>query len=296
MAWFRQAQGLMGSGKTVEALPDFLCLGVPKAGSTWLHNMLETHPQIFLPKDIKEIHFFDRDLNRDLEWYSKFYKERTDKHLQAGDITPHYLYTDPLKIAKVKSIDKFIIIHRNPVQRCLSHYKFRIRLDNYKGNFDNFLDDYPHAIEWGLYGKYFSKFLKHYDRSQFLVIPFEKAVKDVQGTQEVVSAFLGIDQTLFPADAGKSAVNKSFIPKSPRLYRFDVFFSKWMARANRFKIRNKIKNMAFIQRFLNSKSGEETKLDVSETTLNKLKGLYMDDQALFKKLVGTSKYEMSTGL
>jgi hypothetical protein len=44
------------------SLPDFLCIGAQKAGTSWLSTVLREHPQIFLPP-IHELHFFDR-LNR----------------------------------------------------------------------------------------------------------------------------------------------------------------------------------------------------------------------------------------
>jgi hypothetical protein len=39
--------------------PDFLCIGAQKSGTTWLHDNLAQHPQIWLPP-VKEIHYFDR--------------------------------------------------------------------------------------------------------------------------------------------------------------------------------------------------------------------------------------------
>jgi len=40
-------------------LPHFLAIGAPRTGSTWLHQNLLRHPQVWLPP-IKEVHFFDR--------------------------------------------------------------------------------------------------------------------------------------------------------------------------------------------------------------------------------------------
>lgn len=40
-------------------LPDFLCIGAQKAGTSWLNSVLHEHPQIFMPP-INELHFFDR--------------------------------------------------------------------------------------------------------------------------------------------------------------------------------------------------------------------------------------------
>lgn len=38
--------------------PDFLCIGARKAGTTWLHENLQKHPQIWLPP-VKELHYLD---------------------------------------------------------------------------------------------------------------------------------------------------------------------------------------------------------------------------------------------
>ncbi len=40
-------------------LPDFLCIGAQKAGTSWLNNVLLENPKIFMPP-VNELHFFDR--------------------------------------------------------------------------------------------------------------------------------------------------------------------------------------------------------------------------------------------
>lgn len=39
-------------------LPQFLCIGAQKAGTSWLNVQLSKHPQLWLPT-VKELHFFD---------------------------------------------------------------------------------------------------------------------------------------------------------------------------------------------------------------------------------------------
>lgn len=39
-------------------LPNFLCIGSQKAGTSWLYDMLKQNPEIWLP-DIKEVHYYD---------------------------------------------------------------------------------------------------------------------------------------------------------------------------------------------------------------------------------------------
>lgn len=42
-------------------LPDFLCIGAQKAGTTWLYRNLRAHPGLWLPYE-KELHYFDEKL------------------------------------------------------------------------------------------------------------------------------------------------------------------------------------------------------------------------------------------
>ena len=39
-------------------MPDFLGIGAQKAGTAWLHQNLQHHPDFYFPPDIKEIRFF----------------------------------------------------------------------------------------------------------------------------------------------------------------------------------------------------------------------------------------------
>ncbi len=45
-------------------LPNFLCIGAQRSGTTWLHHQLRAHPSVFLPP-CKELHFFDEVDGRD---------------------------------------------------------------------------------------------------------------------------------------------------------------------------------------------------------------------------------------
>jgi hypothetical protein len=40
-------------------VPDFLCIGAQKAGTTWLDTNIRCHPNVWMPP-VKELHYFDR--------------------------------------------------------------------------------------------------------------------------------------------------------------------------------------------------------------------------------------------
>jgi hypothetical protein len=48
----------VSANRSPTRFPDFLCIGVHKAGTTWLHQNLRRHPHIWLPP-IKELQYFN---------------------------------------------------------------------------------------------------------------------------------------------------------------------------------------------------------------------------------------------
>jgi hypothetical protein len=53
----KPAEGILAGDQGV--YPKFLGIGAQKAGTTWLHQMLSQHQEIWLPH-VKELHYFDR--------------------------------------------------------------------------------------------------------------------------------------------------------------------------------------------------------------------------------------------
>ena len=45
-------------------LPNFLVIGAQRAGTTLLHQLLATHPEVYVPFQRKELHYFDRYFER----------------------------------------------------------------------------------------------------------------------------------------------------------------------------------------------------------------------------------------
>jgi hypothetical protein len=54
-------------------LPDFLGIGAPRAGTTWLDRNLRAHPDLYLP-DRKELHYFDRYYHTALYVYTRRFR------------------------------------------------------------------------------------------------------------------------------------------------------------------------------------------------------------------------------
>ena len=108
------------------SLPNFMCIGASKSGTTSLYDILKQHSNIFLPT-FKEPHFFDISpvYEHGISWYDKTYFSGVKKEKCIGDFTPTYLfdkYAPERILSSLGKNVKFIIILRNPVDRAYSHY------------------------------------------------------------------------------------------------------------------------------------------------------------------------------
>lgn len=122
------------------ALPDFLIIGAPKAGTTALHSALDRHPSLFM-SPVKEPKFFltdgpppargggpgDAKTYREHVWRREDYEElfRTaPPGTLRGESTPFYLY-DQLSHRRIRSLiptARLIVVLRDPVERAHSNW------------------------------------------------------------------------------------------------------------------------------------------------------------------------------
>ena len=70
-------------------LPDFICIGAMRCGTTTLWSLLASMTDIYLP-DRKELHYFDMDYEKGLEYYSTFFRDAADIQ-KCGEFSPDYL-------------------------------------------------------------------------------------------------------------------------------------------------------------------------------------------------------------
>lgn len=198
-------------------LPTFVGIGVQRAGTTWLHELLASHPDVYVPTRRKEVHFFDWHYERGLQWYEKFFPpgRQASRYQAIGEITPNYWFCPhcPERIASVPSITKLILILRNPIDRLYSNYVKRMRDWNYPGSFEDYASTEYYAQK-SRYCQTLRKYLRYFSTDQILVLIFEHAVADVPKTKETLARFLDVAGDRFPLTVGVRKVNRSYIPKA----------------------------------------------------------------------------------
>jgi hypothetical protein len=102
-------------------LPEVLCIGAQKGGTTWLYRNLRQHPGVFLPPDVKEVHYFDLLFQEKLSEYARVFAAGGDR--VKCDITPNYGRLRAARIRFIRSVMpdvRLIFLMRDPVERAWS--------------------------------------------------------------------------------------------------------------------------------------------------------------------------------
>lgn len=137
------------------AEPDFLCIGAHKAGTTWLYQQLDSHPDFWMPP-VKELHYFDQLSRVQRAAYPRCRDERDRRFLErlkslsaepgmdlvnygglfepkasrfSGDISPNYSTLSDEVIRQVIGYFpnlKVIFLARDPVERFWSHLSMEV--------------------------------------------------------------------------------------------------------------------------------------------------------------------------
>ena len=202
-------------------LPTFLGIGVPRGGTTWLHSLLEGHPDVYMPGRRKEIRFFDRHYHRGMGWYEGFFASSHERkaYRAVGEISPQYLYCEecPARIASSLPGAKLILLLRHPVDRAYSQYGFSVQRRNYRGSFQDFIAVRPRALEYGCYSKYIEKYLRYFPRDHLLVMISEHAFADVATSCRRLAEFIDVPMQGFRMTGVGDKVNQSSVPRARSL-------------------------------------------------------------------------------
>ena len=195
-------------------LPDFLIIGAQKAGTTWLHQHLRSHPGIFMPRD-KDQGFFcwsEGPQAMPLEAYCACFEpahedqrigEATATYFwtrsgSAWDVKPHGYCDDiPGRILETLGQDTQLTLSlRDPVERAVSaylHYVATGEVDSRTSLLD--AGDRLGLIDIGFYAAHLGNWLRHFPLRQILVLDFARdiAQRPVE-TLARVYTFLGVDE------------------------------------------------------------------------------------------------------
>ena len=105
-------------------LPNFLYVGPDKAGSSWLHEMLLKHPEVYLTP-AKDLYYFDRYYDRGPAWYASQFRDARDETV-VGEVCQDYLFHPEAATRIPETLGRCAVMVslRDPVERAWSSYLY----------------------------------------------------------------------------------------------------------------------------------------------------------------------------
>ncbi|MDR3646441.1 MAG: sulfotransferase domain-containing protein [Candidatus Babeliales bacterium] len=222
---------------------DFLIIGAAKCGTTSLYNYLIQHPDI-LPAAQKEVHYFDLNYERGLDWYKSHFLEKSPGKI-TGEASPFYLYHPlvPERVFKLLPKTKLIVLLRDPVERAISDYFYTypgmsfeealqkeveiIKQELDKINNDQYYDIYSiikySYLTRGIYIDQIKRWREYFPKEQMLFLIYDDLCNDPKGTVNKVFKFLGLPElTLKKYDIFNKTFKKEEIKPETKhnLYQF----------------------------------------------------------------------------
>lgn len=200
--------------------PSFFIVGAARSGTTSLWMFLKQHPDIFMPRVVKEPSYFcDIYGYKNFDKYLRLFTDANNEKAIGEASTPYLTSPEsPTRIREFYPSAKIIVILRNPVDRAYSLYNWMIRegyewetsfekalaVEDYRLRDQNFKYNNPQYYYNYLYfysGKYaaqIERYLDSFPRNNILFLLFDEFTKDPIPTTRKVYSFLGVDAKFVP--------------------------------------------------------------------------------------------------
>jgi hypothetical protein len=179
--------------------PEFVGIGVQKAGTTWWFNLVVAHPEVFHRGDIhKERHYFARYATETFDaaaaaGYRSWFPRRPGT--VTGEWTPDYLYQPwvPPLLDEAAPEARLLAIVRDPVERFVSGVTHsEIVPASHLGTVT------AEALWRGFYAASLRWWSAALDSGRMLVLQYERCVADPEGELARTYRFLELDDSFRP--------------------------------------------------------------------------------------------------
>ena len=208
---------------------DFIGIGAPKCGTTWLSAQLKAHPQIGFAPD-KEVYYFAdtilrrmasqelRCFERGVSWYHQQFPALAGGITCRGEFCPAYLYSSEAvaRIADYRSDIKLLLCLRPPVEMIYSWYWYNRNavVASLPESFEAMMEN-PFLRHLGCFARHLRPYLDRFPAKNILVVQFDAIRRDPDHVRHGVYEFLNVAADFKPTlEAGK---NPARTPRFPLL-------------------------------------------------------------------------------
>ena len=179
-------------------LPTFVIIGAMKCGTTSLHQYLDEHPEVCMPRE-KETNFFvaEKNFQRGLAWYESLF----DRPARAcGEASPNYSKSCffpgvPERMHGVLPAARLIYLVRDPLARMTSQYLHLVARGQEQRPLAEALGERDNNLYLPLskYHAELSRFLDWYPLNHVLVLTAESLKSERHSALRRVLEFIGVN-------------------------------------------------------------------------------------------------------
>lgn len=181
------------------ALPTFLVIGAPKAGTTSLHSYLATHPEIAMSSNKEPMCFVRTDWTGQLARYRELFE--VDRPVRGESSTAYSAYPwapdVPDRVRATIPEARMIYLVRDPISRTLAQYAQNV-WDRFPVKpFEELLEDLEDPLNqpiWGSrYATQLERWTERFGADRVLVVDADDLRADRRSTMRRILGFLGVD-------------------------------------------------------------------------------------------------------
>jgi len=241
---------------------DFIGVGSGKCGSTWLFEMIQSHPQVF-DGNAKELNFFSdryQYYEKGSAWYRRQFSGATPDQ-KCGEFSVTYMYEEvALRRLKYMFPDvRLLMVVRDPVERAFSDYQHEIRkgLISEKCDFGEFVRT-RYDTGLGRFAEAISLVEDYFHEDQLLVIPLNAMKLVPEKALARVYEHIGVDTDFLPDNVGE-VVNKAFVPRVLAVERIITRGSRFLTMSGNVALLESLKRTGLVSRIRSLNSSKRNK-------------------------------------
>lgn len=261
----------------------FVAVGPQRTATSWLAQVLRTHPEICLPQGVKETMFFEQYYDKGIDWYAAHFAHGRPGQVY-GEVGPTYFDVPeiPARIQGINPACKIIVTLREPVSRTISLFHHHVAKGRVPGEFEAAVRRMPRIVESGHYARHVPRWIETFgaERVHYVLLDdIEQAPDEVLAG---VTAFLGVEAIALPEE-GTEKVGAAMMPRFPALAataaRAATFF-----RARRWHWIPEVGKVLGLKKVYTG--AEHARPELTEQEQAQLHALYADDVAYVEAMLG----------
>ena len=203
--------------------PDFIGVGAPRCGTTWIYDCLSEHPEI-CTSDIKETNFFKEnyDERNSFEKYKDHFSHCSDNKIK-GEFSSSYFHSQDA-LARIKNVYpdvKIILSLRSVVDKLITSFydRNRHKKNLTKKDFDKFFKKRFFGKDVYFYSDKVKFILDTFDEDRLHIIIFKDLKDNPEETIKNLYSFLGVKEDFIPKTINEKS-NKIDSFYFPRVIKF----------------------------------------------------------------------------